>query len=79
MAKFMKKPPAVPKVKLLDPHCEPSDDELSALMEEVRRTAVRKRDATWRQFADELARAVNKAAGAPDARSRPRTLPPPIA
>ena len=66
----------VPKVNLLDPNCEPSDEELAALMEDVRRTAVRKRDATWAQWEEELARAINEAAARAAAYSGPDSPPP---
>ena len=49
--------PAVPKVDLLDPDCEPTDDELAALMCSMRQSVIEKGRASRSKSRAKLAQA----------------------
>ena len=64
--KAKRKPPAVPKVNLLDPTIEPTDAELEALMRAMAREVRRKSAKTKRAHFDALDRAFREDADRTD-------------
>ena len=62
----------IPKVPLIDPSYDPSDEELSAVMQEMGRSAARKRDIAKNSYRDNLMRAIKGVTDAQHTRLRDR-------
>ena len=62
----------LPRVDLLDPPVEPTDEELDLLMKHVGRNAKRKWDKTYKAFKDDLSASMAYAAASTAAKTKSR-------